>query len=761
MDGGLDPPHYWGNIGRAALGLVSSILLLGCAVHSAFEKPTEFQSLQQAVNVNVTTLSVGRWEDYAAALQAQFTITPDLALTLALPQTSISQNSVADALSFGLQIAPAPASSGQSASPSAPAAGASGSASAAAAATAANSGGTASAGGSSTPAAAPSAAGIPVPTGTLQTDAILSYTAATAIYQEVQLLNRYVQDAALRYGYVPYVARIQVSVMPFARNEPYDLYLDLGLFSHCYGHHQTAPTPAFAVPLLVTDDIEKGQATTAEDIARQLALSVAGTVHSFGVGGSASDLSNEIKSVLASSFNSLFMVSRGSSDNVLQIRFGAASNPVVNSGFTMLAQTHNVTFLLLVKQTDAALDEGGCDAALNESEADARISGPVVDGISIAHLRNVKSGVEVPVQPRIAVTRARKIVERIQGSGWHTHVPDSALSTFITDVKGSGDGNFRDLQTDMGAAGLDPAYAETLWTGLSTAASESEYRSLIFNLPYPARHPHVAHQTIFVLDNCKDTATVSLMGPGDIAPGQFLAELRLHDGDYRVAATKVSQSAGGAPWTITFPSLHELARDVEEIKNACATGSATPPLPKRLESAKLIVHRVVDSRWNTLRGSLQQPDRDPACLGKCDFEFDTVVFDGTAQSALTVGLTAGADSIAVDPTAGTGKVRLILKIDKDLDGVVIAFGGASVAALPTVTGTATVTQTNGGLTVAPITTGAATTVVLDVALQGLVSGRAVTVTGTGQKNQKPTTSPVPILVIPIVGPSTPPKTTTG
>src|ERR1700719_5183976 len=62
-------------------------------------------------------------------------------------------------------------------------------------------------------------------------------------------------------------------------------------------------------------------------------------------------LSDQIKLVLASSLNSLFMVSRGSSDNVLQIRFGGASNPVVNSGFTMVAQAHNVTFLLLVKQT--------------------------------------------------------------------------------------------------------------------------------------------------------------------------------------------------------------------------------------------------------------------------------------------------------------------------------------------------------------------------------------------------------------------------
>jgi len=34
---------------------------------------------------------------------------------------------------------------------------------------------------------------------------MLRYAAATALYQEVKLLNRYVQDAAIRKDYVPYV----------------------------------------------------------------------------------------------------------------------------------------------------------------------------------------------------------------------------------------------------------------------------------------------------------------------------------------------------------------------------------------------------------------------------------------------------------------------------------------------------------------------------------------------------------------------------
>src|SRR5262249_20904812 len=149
--------------------------------------------------------------------------------------------------------------------------------------------------------------------------------------------------------------------------------------------------------------------------------------------------------------------------------------------------------------------------------------------------------------------------------------------------------------------------------------------------------------------------------------------------------------------------------------------------------------RVVDQRWVSGRSPLPERESTPACLGlgQCDFEFDNVVFDGTAQSALSVGLTAGADSVSADPTQGTGKLHLILKIDKDLDSVVMGFSGGVVAGLPTMTGSAAVAQTDGGLTVVPSAPGTSpTTVVLDVPLQGLVVGRAITVTGTGQRNQK-------------------------
>jgi hypothetical protein len=142
---------------------------------------------------------------------------------------------------------------------------------------------------------------------------------------------------------------------------------------------------------------------------------------------------------------------------------------------------------------------------------------------------------------------------------------------------------------------------------------------------------------------------------------------------------------------------------------------------------------------------------NPGCLESCQFALKPVFFDRSAQLAETVGLIAGSDTLVTDATGATGSLRLILKIDKDLDGVLLAFNGGSVPGLPTVTGAAAVVSTNGGLTVTPTAPGTSPTqVVLDLGMSGLVVGRAVSISAIGQKNQKPTTAAVPVLVVPIV-----------
>ena len=61
-----------------------------------------------------------------------------------------------------------------------------------------------------------------------QKEPSLQYNTALALHQEVQLLNSYIRNAAKRSGYIPYIVRLQITVLPFARNQPYDVYADIG-----------------------------------------------------------------------------------------------------------------------------------------------------------------------------------------------------------------------------------------------------------------------------------------------------------------------------------------------------------------------------------------------------------------------------------------------------------------------------------------------------------------------------------------------------
>ncbi|MEM8949336.1 MAG: hypothetical protein AAGA21_24510 [Pseudomonadota bacterium] len=62
---------------------------------------------------------------------------------------------------------------------------------------------------------------------TLVSEPIINYKAATALYQEVQLLNRYLNHAVISEGYRPYLVRFQISVLPNLRNQPFDVFSDL------------------------------------------------------------------------------------------------------------------------------------------------------------------------------------------------------------------------------------------------------------------------------------------------------------------------------------------------------------------------------------------------------------------------------------------------------------------------------------------------------------------------------------------------------
>lgn len=782
-------------------GLTLSLALAGCGGGLGLDKAREFNSVQEAASVHVSALSISRWDDYVNALQPQFPITPAQALALALPRTSISQSSIADVLSGGLQIG-LPQSTQLSSLTQALTGGLTSSTGDTSNAGTSTSSGTTTANGntasnastSSTGSTAttsttttsgnqttthttttqqgpgtlppnllpsstlPNAAALTAPSGTVQMDPILTYTAATAIYQEVQLLNAYVKDAVLRYGYVPYLARVQVSVVPFAHNEPYDVYVNLGMFSRC--RHEDVEEPVIVIPLLVTDDVETGQTTNALNVARQLALSLGGIVSNVALQAGLSDLKDRFQAILGTDFNSLYMVSRAG-DNVIQVRLGAARNPNLEVGYGMLTQTHNVTFLLLVDR-DYSPDDGTCSGSTNVDPK----AGPQVWVNSLARFRHAITGEELPINRALLLERAEKVMERFLPADQAKNIDVDDITPLLVamqqnDVK-TFKKSYRDLVCKVTPAScardVPAGIVESLWTGLTGVVDMSEYAGTFFELPKKQRPAIDETQTVFLHDNCKDTATATIGGFGSLSPSQFTAGLKLKN-NVRLAATAITQSTPGGPFTLQFPSLRPLAPSNPAVNDACPdpgpggvkNQDENPAPAKQLDDAVLTIDKLVDTRW----GNKPATADTPAYL-----TFESLYLDGSTQVKASVAILPAVDTVTVDANGKSQSLRLFVTATaKVFDDVVLSFSGATLAASlsSNATPVEAAPQPAASLKVGPLAVGSAT--VVDVSLQGLVATRTVTITAVGRKqgpaggDPKPVAGAVSVIALPVIAPS--------
>lgn len=197
-------------------------------------KPRVFDFQHEAGSTHVAVLSVTPWDEAVGQLQPTFGLTETQALEQVANATRAVDETFIDALSFGL-MAGLPTTATEVTTTTT--LGADGETTRESQRTDTERPGDAStlelpsglSGGTTSPtptAARPALAGM---------DPMLKHLSATALYQEVQLLNRYVRDAVQRTGFKAYVVRAQVSVLPSARHEPYDAYTTFSFFNGRFG----------------------------------------------------------------------------------------------------------------------------------------------------------------------------------------------------------------------------------------------------------------------------------------------------------------------------------------------------------------------------------------------------------------------------------------------------------------------------------------------------------------------------------------------
>lgn len=206
------------------LPLIAVLALPGCATLPQYEPNARVDWADDAGSVTVAHLSSTKWDEAAAILQPKFPMSADLALQAAVPTTGTLDERLADALSASFKVA-LPTSIRVNKTTET---GNIGSTVTTIENSRTDASGDASGLATPTPPAATAAALTALPSGTLiGQDPMLRYLAAAAVYQEVNLLNRYVTDAVRFRGAQAFLVRLQLSVLPGRRALPYDVTTDI------------------------------------------------------------------------------------------------------------------------------------------------------------------------------------------------------------------------------------------------------------------------------------------------------------------------------------------------------------------------------------------------------------------------------------------------------------------------------------------------------------------------------------------------------
>ncbi|MEQ1895690.1 MAG: hypothetical protein ABL998_24385, partial [Planctomycetota bacterium] len=401
------PTHLRIRTARAAAwtGALLVTLGTGCRGASEFFRPTRAPDQRSAGSVHVAVLAVAPWSRYEAALQPEFRLDADEALQHVLRDTASGAESTNRAAGLSAGVTQQPDDNGILAAPSTDSRSSSW------------------------------ISGAPVS----RPDAMLEYQAATSLYQEVQLLNRSVGDAAIPSGYRPYLVRLQVSLLPHRRNEPYDAYTTLSFFcphdpagGGAGGGGGAAPelrheppgttlrdaevslrrllpgNGPCVLPLIATDNLEGSLQSRSSQESTNLALAMLGFPGEFASELRAELFQSQLQAqIQARDLNSLLTVAR-LSENSLRVRLGAQQQATTK--YAMVPRNHYVTLLLMVPEGAPPVVDLVARTVLVDTE-----TGVELEGTSEARIDALFAGVRARVgHAGLEDALLRELLEHVQ-----------------------------------------------------------------------------------------------------------------------------------------------------------------------------------------------------------------------------------------------------------------------------------------------------------------------------------------------------------
>lgn len=516
---------------RALLGL-AALATPGCLFGGEPELYKSFRVERQheAGSVHFAVLSVAPWEEAAASLQPNFDLDEEGALEAVVPTTKALEESVMRSVQAAVGVRVADKDSDATKENTAP---------------------NASAVVEDRVRGAPETSVLDQPQGM---DPFLKYSAATALLQEVRLLNRYISDAAVRKGCRAYAVRMQIALLPTARNEPYDAYATVSFFTDEGGAKRDAGAVAqggapdvilratddladdavakgrapHVIPLLATDNLEGALHSRTVDDVKQMAGALFFAAGPLGLSGDVQQFTKNLQGVLGRDLNALLTVARVS-DNSIRVRLGAMQQAA--SAYAMIPRTHNITVLVLTPEHGPRTLRAVAKTVMVDAET----------GKALAERTDAEIDAEA------AAVAARYGLASVKPA------EVSRLLTFAQ--RNDQAGYFGALDA---VAGPDFRHGHALWVDLVGLMAGGRYAATEFDLPRDdgATTGPPGDQTGLLFDDGETHSSLTLATGAPVRPGEFAAVLNVRKGgkEFPLAADRADYTSRDRV-TLVFPSL--------------------------------------------------------------------------------------------------------------------------------------------------------------------------------------------------------------
>lgn len=415
------------------------------------------------------------------------------------------------------------------------------------------------------------AADLPTLDTPIQSDQMMLYQLASALYQEIAMLNSYVMYTSAQDGYTPYVVRLNIGAMIYSDDLEADMYCTIGFFTGKQSFSGQLPEISslddkgvLVVPMLVTDAIEAAQRSQSRERLVDIATRVAGGIGSVGGDISFANRYNRLQQLIGADMNSVFQVSRAS-DNTIRVKMGAANSVPRGNGINRLNQelvgrTLPVTLLILVPEEYISGADGDpvLTAVQRTTYRDPKTGRLLHLGTNLTEkFKRVQKSELVEVyglenEFALLLTNYKKM-STLGNSRFDSHLGKIALAV--------ADNNYREFVEELkcaNASGLRRV-APVVWTTFVDVFADTDTSVTALSL----RPPHVpslpAEQSsdvsLALLDDGK-SLSVQIGGGKNLGSPHISAVLRVEHEDGKVtevAPTTLAIDANGRSVSLKFP----------------------------------------------------------------------------------------------------------------------------------------------------------------------------------------------------------------